>query len=402
LSAKQLIEGELMPAENDDPIRTEVPKRQRRVREEMARRNVDALILTSRANFEYFTGFRSTFWASTTRPFYSVILRDSSSCIILVHRAEERSTAFDHGNAEFVFYTLFLNDALRTLAELIAKRALSAKRIAIDYGDDIFGRGSLTLVDALRGLPGNPEVLEGDQLIWAVRLIKSEYEIQMKRRACHIATDSFFEPLPNLRLGQTEKEFGRAITINMLNNGADYVDFLPVHFGKSGLPYIRPASERRLEQDDFVWVDMGCVYNDYHSDLNRIAKAGETSESERAAYRFVREVTIELAKRIRPGMPCPEVVREFDKLWTPGAFGKPYGNSARIGHGSGLGLTEPPSLMQDSTEVIQAGMILHLEPKIETDKGVFQVEEVFVVRENGVEFLSDLAPKELPTVSGTH
>jgi Xaa-Pro dipeptidase len=106
----------------------------------------------------------------------------------------------------------------------------------------------------------------------------------------------------------------------------------------------------------------------------------------------------DLVRTIRPGMPAKNVLREFDRLWNPGAFGKPYGSAARIGHGSGIGLTEPPSLMESSQETIQAGMVLHLEPKIETDTGVFQVEEVFVVRDNGVEFLSDIAPPDLPTV----
>jgi Xaa-Pro dipeptidase len=387
-----------MIAEKDDPVRAEIPNRQLRIKEEMAKRNVDVLILTSQANFEYFTGYKSMFWASTTRPFYAIIVPDRASITIIVHLSEERSTEFDPGNSNFVFYELFLKDGMRTLVETVAEQSRSAKRIAIDYGDDMFGRGSLALIEALRNLSSTPQVVEGDEMIWAVRMIKTEYEIEMKRRACHIATESFFEALKGLELGQTEKEFGRSVTINMLSKGADYVDFLPVRFGKSKFAYLRPPSNKRLERDDFIWVDMGCVHNNYHSDLNRIAKAGTITNSEQTAYSFIREITVELAKRIRPGMRCPDILREFEKLWAPSAFGIPYLKAGRLGHGSGFGLTEPPSIMESSTEVIQSGMILHLEPKIETDSGVFQVEEVFVVREYGVEFLSDIAPETLPSV----
>jgi Xaa-Pro aminopeptidase len=235
-------------------------------------------------------------------------------------------------------------------------------------------------------------------MIWSVRAIKSEYEIEMKRRACHIAPQSFFAALKNLKLDQTENEFARTVKATMFQKGADAVDFLPVRFGKSKFAYLRPPSDNRLQKDDYVWVDMGCIVNGYHSDLNRIAKAGTVTDAEQKAYRFIRQLTIDLANTIRPGMPAPNVLREFDRLWNPGAFGKPYGSAARIGHGSGIGLTEPPSLMESSKEIIQTGMVLHLEPKIETDTGVFQVEEVFVVRDNGVEFLSDIAPPDLPTV----
>ena len=388
-----------MNATQTDILRNEIWARQRRVKEGMAKHDIDVLILTGQASLEYFTGYRSMFWASTTRPFYAVIVPERRSAVIIVHQSEQRSTEFAVGDSEFIFYRLFLQDGVRTLVDAVGKLAPSARSIALDYGDDLFGRGSLTLPAALEGLSSHPKLVEGHELIWSVRAIKSEYEIEMKRRACHIAPQAFFEALAGLKLGISEKEFGRAITISMLQRGAEHVDFLPVRFGKAKLAYLRPPSDKTLERDDFVWVDMGCIYNGYHSDLNRIAKAGKTTEAEREAYGFIRGLTIELAKSVRPGMACPAVVREFERLWAPSAFGTPFTGASRIGHGSGIGLTEPPSIMESSTEVIQAGMILHLEPKIETDTGVFQVEEVFVVRENGVEFLSELSPPELPSLA---
>jgi hypothetical protein len=43
-------------------------------------------------------------------------------------------------------------------------------------------------------------------------------------------------------------------------------------------------------------------------------------------------------------------------------------------------------------------MVLHVEPRSEVAGGVFQVEEVFVVREKGIEFLSNLSPAILPVI----
>jgi Xaa-Pro aminopeptidase len=364
----------------------------------MADRKVDVLILTGQASFEYFTGYRSEFWASTTRPFYGVIVPDRSEGTVIIHQSEQRSTPFDIAGNNFIFYELFLTDGLKALRETVAKFAPSARKIAVDFGDDLVGRGSLVLESMLRDLPSHPTVVEGAEMIWAVRAIKSEYEIEMKRRACHIAPQSFFEALKTLKLGQSENDFARAVKATMFQKGADAVDFLPVRFGKSKFAYLRPPSDNRLQKDDYIWVDMGCIVNGYHSDLNRIAKAGAVTDAEQTAYRFIRQLTIDLAKTVKPGMPAANVLREFDRLWGPGAFGKPYGSAARIGHGSGIGLTEPPSLMESSNEIIRTGMILHLEPKIETERGVFQVEEVFVVRDNGVEFLSDIAPPDLPSL----
>lgn len=364
----------------------------------MEHRRIDALILTGKSSFEYFTGYRSEFWVSNTRPLYAVIAQDKDSPIIVVHQSEQRSAVLDPANNTFVFYKLFLEDSLKSLRTEIAGISPNLKKIAIDYGPDLFGRGSLEIGSMLNELPSRPSIVEGAEVIWSVRSVKSEYEIEMKRRACSIATRSFFEVLPNLKIGDREAELARAIKIRMFANGADHIDFLPVRFGKTEIPYLRPASDKKLEPDDFVWVDMGCVFNGYHSDLNRIAKAGVVSQAEETAYQFVRGLTIELARLIRPGMPCSAVIPEFRRLWSS-EFGAPFSGAARIGHGSGIDLTEPPSIMEGSMEVIQAGMILHLEPKMETKNGVFQVEEVFVVRESHVEFLSDLSPSSLPSLA---
>ncbi|HEX7766529.1 MAG TPA: M24 family metallopeptidase, partial [Nitrospira sp.] len=72
--------------------------------------------------------------------------------------------------------------------------------------------------------------------------------------------------------------------------------------------------------------------------------------------------------------------------------------AGRVAHGSGLGYTEPPSVMQGSAQVIRPGMVLHVEPRSEFADGVFQTEEVLVVRDQGIEWLSELAPASLPVI----
>jgi Xaa-Pro dipeptidase len=265
--------------ESDDALRVEIPTRQRRIKEEMSSRAVDVLVLTGQASFEYFTGYHSEFWVSTTRPFYGIIVPDRAESTVVIHRSEQRSTAFDIANNKVVFYELFLDDGLKTLRHTVAALAPSARKIAIDYGNDLVGRGSLLLESMLRDLPSHPAVVEGDEMIWSVRAIKSEYEIEMKRRACHIAPQSFFSALATLELGQSENDFARTIKATMFQKGAHGVDFLPVRFGKSEFAYLRPPSDKPLEKDDYIWVDMGCIVNGYHSDLNRIAKAGIVTDA---------------------------------------------------------------------------------------------------------------------------
>ena len=46
-------------------------------------------------------------------------------------------------------------------------------------------------------------------------------------------------------------------------------------------------------------------------------------------------------------------------------------------------------------------MIYHVEPKYEKYDGVFQFEEVVYVRKDGVEFLTNEPPKDIPVIKET-
>lgn len=361
----------------------------------MAADKVDLLILTSRANFEYFSGLLSQFWVSPARPLLAVIDRRQPGIRLVMSRGESRNpSAAAIPGLNFSFYDGFLDGALDAL---VAGIPTDTKLVAIDYGDDHFGRGSLAMLARLRERSADMQIVERADLIWAQRMVKDETEISEKRVACSIATGAFFECLANLEPGQSEHAFGQALKQSMIGRGAHAIDWLPVRFGAGALSYTQPPTERQLQANDFIWVDMGARYGTQISDLNRVAKAGKATPTDQDLYGFVRDTTLRLAETVRPGMSGADVFATFEELWSKRDLPR-FSAASRIGHGSGVELTEPPSLMAGSDEIIKADMILHLEPKVETDFGVYQVEEVFRVTSAGPEFLSEIAPATLPTL----
>ncbi|MCG8509592.1 MAG: aminopeptidase P family protein, partial [Rhodospirillales bacterium] len=156
--------------------------------------------------------------------------------------------------------------------------------------------------------------------------------------------------------------------------------------------------ERTLEIGDYIWTDFRCSYGGYTADRNRIARAGKPAPWETNLYQTTRNVTAAVARDIRPGMTCGDVYRAYEHHWRNAGLGEAYGLVSRIGHGSGRGVTEPPSISKESTEQIEPGMILHIEPKLERDGAVFQCEEIVFVTGDGVEFLSPLSPEHIRTV----
>ena len=72
----------------------------------------------------------------------------------------------------------------------------------------------------------------------------------------------------------------------------------------------------------------------------------------------------------------------------------------RMGHGLGLQLTEPPSIMHEDTTILKENMILTIEPCYEYIQGkMLVIEENILITKNGYELLSSRTPKHLPIIN---
>lgn len=378
----------LGPAPKATPA--EIAGRVRRLRSEMEQASVDLMVLTSKANIEYFSGWRNG--GDHTRP--SFLLVGRSGVGLVAPRMYESLIALMDIQCDPHLYSGFAQES--TEMAVAASRSLESKAasIGLDYGQDHAGAGSLPLI---QGLARNAAVIEAGNIIWNVRVIKSDFELQLVRASLDLANRAFDNVLPSLRLGVTEVSVYQELQFELIRNGADKIEPFPVIFGRNTFAFGRRPTNRRLEIGDYIWTDFYHYYGGYAADRNRTARAGAPSATERDTYAAVRHVTHEVCRGIRAGSTCGDAYALFERLWKSAGLTKLFG-AGRIGHGSGLDFTEPPSISPTSTEVIKPGMVLHVEPKLETDHGVFQFEEIICVGADQNEFLSALSPTELPVI----
>lgn len=88
----------------------------------------------------------------------------------------------------------------------------------------------------------------------------------------------------------------------------------------------------------------------------------------------------------RPGATAADLFHCMAGFLAEGERGSPSG---RFGHGLGMQITEPPSLIAADETVLRPGMVLTLEPFIELGPGRMLVhEEDIVIRAGGAEWLS--------------
>ncbi len=75
-------------------------------------------------------------------------------------------------------------------------------------------------------------------------------------------------------------------------------------------------------------------------------------------------------------------------------------NVGRLGHGLGLQLTEPPSNNSDDEAVLEAGMVITIEPGMEYAEGKMIVhEENIAISESGPILLTTRAPREMLSIN---
>ena len=80
-------------------------------------------------------------------------------------------------------------------------------------------------------------------------------------------------------------------------------------------------------------------------------------------------------------------------------IGQGASDVGRYGHGLGMQLTEPPSLIEFDDTILAPGMVITLEPSLTISPGKIMVhEENIVITDGAPHLLSERAARELPVL----
>jgi Xaa-Pro dipeptidase len=248
----------------------------------------------------------------------------------------------------------------------------------------------------------NAEWIDTADLLWELRMIKSENEIACMRDACDIVAEGYESTFHGFASGMTERDVFDSMLGCLQTSGSD--TFLVITSGSGNYDLVsKPPEARLIIPGDMVWMDAGCRVAGYWSDYSRAATAGPPSDLQQRTQQAISQITRDVIEQIRPGVRCSDVARyAMSRLEAlPYALTSSVAARAgRIGHGIGLTMTEPPHLGVHDPTFFRAGMVVSVEPGIATAYGTFHVEENVVVREGACELLSR-SPRTLSTLEIT-
>jgi Xaa-Pro aminopeptidase len=166
--------------------------------------------------------------------------------------------------------------------------------------------------------------------------------------------------------------------------------------GTAASPHAVPG-DTPIETGVLVVVDAGCVLGGYCSDCTRTFAVGEVSERLHELYALCLEAQVAGLAAVAPGVHGRDADAASRTLISDAGLGWAYGHG--MGHGVGLQIHEAPTLRPESTDVLESGNVVSVEPGIYVpDESVgVRIEDLVLVTDDGCERLTRF-DKELVTV----
>lgn len=221
-------------------------------------------------------------------------------------------------------------------------------------------------------------------LVENIRSQKEEPEIYKIKKALEISEIVLGEAQEKLYNGVgklSELELANFIKNRIIELGATGIAFEPiVAFGKNtAYPHYSPSNSI-LQEGDFVIIDMGAVFDYYHSDITRSFCIGQ-NEDFKKLYSIVLEAQQKAIESVETGMNPVDIyniaVSVFEKYNLADKF------THGLGHGVGLEIHELPSLSKGGFGILKNNNIITIEPGIYIpDLGGIRIEDMIMVKDS--------------------
>ena len=378
---------------------SEYQNRVAKLRQKMQRHNIDIILITSPHNFRYFTGLDSYFWESPTRPWFLLIPIEKEPIVVIPSIGKTALSKTWINNIITWPSPNPKDEGITILKETILSINSNKCSIGCELGKENYLRMSINDYQNLCTLLSNHQFVDASPYIWELRMIKSEDEISKIKDICKIASQAF-DHLPNLLKNQlTETQICNIMKKSLLKIGADHTLYMSCASGPGGYDQIIcDPTDKTLQNEDVLMIDTGTTLDGYFCDFNRNFGFGKITDSAKMANEVLWETTEVGMQNARPGAQCSDISNAMIAiLQKKGLINNSIG---RMGHGLGLQVTEPPSIVPYDNTILQPGMIIAIEPCFEYAPSVMLVhEENILITNNGYKRLTSRTPRNMPIIN---
>ena len=331
---------------------------------------IDALLVSSWPNVSYVSGFKGTeswVWVSPKGLYF---ITDS--------RYAEQARREAKG------FTIILRDK-KSVSEIAADLAAKMKFKSLGFEAMIV---TYSFYSALARHVGKDRIKPTADLVENLRLRKDPVEIDLMQKSADIAVKGYHYVREIATPGMSEREIQGRLEYYTKSLGAEKpaFDIIIASGPRSSMPHCQ-TNETRVLDNQVVLVDMGVVYDGYHSDLTRPIFLGKLSPFQKKIRQIVWDAQRAGIKKAAPGVSCKEVDQACRDFIHKKGYGDCFGHGT--GHGVGLEIHEAPTVSGKSQTVLEPGMVITVEPGIYLPgKLGIRIEDMVLITQKGNEVMT--------------
>jgi Xaa-Pro dipeptidase len=322
----------------------------------MQQQKVAALLVESGSSLAYFTGVR---WPRSERT-TAALIPASGRTLVVTPFFEEPSVRETLKVPADVRHWQEDESPFDLLAAALRERAAGGP-LAVEATTRFF------IVERMRkATNGKLEIVPGDDLVNACRMIKSAAELALMQTANDVTIAALRHVHGQVTAGMRAADIMNMMIAATEQLGGSHEFSLVLLNEASAFPHgsVKPQSVR---EGSVILIDTGCSVHGYQSDISRSWVFGHPSPRQREIWDTVKrgqELALETAK---PGTPCGAIDKAVRAFYEQKGWRKDYGLpglSHRTGHGIGMDVHEAPYLVRNDTTPLKAGMCFSDEPGI--------------------------------------
>ncbi len=196
---------------------------------------------------------------------------------------------------------------------------------------------TMPVYQSLRAAFPDAEIINADQIMTDLRVIKSEAELECLREGLRIAEEIFPHVIENLKPGMTELQAVGMVNALLYERGAE-CESLPsyVFAGKSTTHAISRPTHNVLKKGDMIQLNYGARIDGYSPCIGRPVCLGKMTDRQRELVEFGKEAHFKTVEWIKAGEIAANVAKKYIQFFKD----RGYESNYLYGPCHGLGMIE--------------------------------------------------------------
>lgn len=221
-----------------------------------------------------------------------------------------------------------------------------------------------------------------DEIVLSLRRIKTPEEIEKIGVAAKLTQKVFYELLPKIKIGMSEKQVESEL-LQLIYKHCAKPAFTPIVVTgvNSSLPHGTPT-DNKIAAGDFLTIDFGCAVCGYLSDFTRTIAISRLDNAQIMVYNAVRDAKTAAENVLKAGIACSAVNETAYNLIIERGYKEQICHG--LGHGVGAEVHEEPRVNATSKDTLSVGDVITIEPGIYfPNKYGVRIEDMYYVDNDG-------------------